>query len=225
MNLLDSNLLISYLNLLLVVLVLVLRTLNTAKRHQEWLFKSFLVGLGLGPLLFIAAGGQSLLSSITWLNGNWSLVELGLFSGLCWSVASTWLMSINLLPNAVVAVNIQWLKVIGFYLLMLASILIGKNFGIDASVVLIAVVGLCSIALAAMQPQFLIRSLISGAVFTLVGLLVAFLATFLSPEIGLSQIPLTQIPIVTPLSTLVALGILALSSPIVSRWWFGQPLR
>ena len=184
MNLLDSNLLIPYLNLFLLIVVVALRTINPAKRHQEWLYKSFVVGLGLGPLLFIASNNQSLLISITWFNVNWSLVELGLFSGLCWAVASTWLMSVNQLPGAALAVNIQWLKVIGVYALVLASVLVGKNFGIDATVVLIAAIGLCSIALAARQPQLLVRSLISGVVFTLLGLLVTYLATYLSLEIG-----------------------------------------
>ena len=225
MNLLDSNLLIPYLNLFLLIVVVALHTINPAKRHREWLYKSFVVGLGLGPLLFIASNNQSLLSSITWLNGNWSLVELGLFSGLCWAVASTWLMSVNQLPGAALAVNIQWLKVIGVYVLVLASVLVGKNFGIDATVVLIAAIGLCSIALAARQPQLLVRSLISGVVFTLLGLLVTYLATYLSLEIGTSSIPFIPVSTIAPLSTLAAFGTLALSSPIVSRWWFGQPLK
>ena len=225
MNLLDSNLLIPYLSLFLLVVALVLRTINPTKRHQEWLYKSFVVGLGLGPLLFIATNNQSLLSSITWLNGSWSLVELGLFSGLCWAVASTWLMSVNQLSNAALAVNIQWLKVAGFYALALASILVGRNFGIDTTIVLIAAIGLCSIALAARQPQLLIRSFISGIAFMLLSLLVAYLATYLDPEIGTSSIPFIQVSTIAPLSTLAAFGTLALSSPIVSRWWFGQPLK
>jgi hypothetical protein len=223
MDIISSNLLLTYVNIFLILILVSMRIINSTKRHQQWLLKSFLLGLGLGPLVIWVTNNSSYLKHITVLSGSFSYLEIAVFSGLAWAIAATWLISIRLLPSAIVAIQVNWIKVLSIYLLIGASLSLNALIGLSQAFLLISTLGIVSIILAATQTKLLAFSAITGLMYTLLGIVVAYLATNLNPSTQLSSVPIIDLPLNLPITALIGLGILALSSQIISRWWFNQP--
>lgn len=225
MDFLSSNLFIAYSSLALLVIVVCLRIFNNTKRHNEWLLKSFSLGLGIGPVIILLTNSSDVISKITLSDGVMSWVELAIFSGLVWTVAATGIISLKRLSTISTSVTINWVKVAVFYITILLTLWIGSVTRMNHSVMLVAVFGLASILLAARQRHLLIYSAITGVLFAVVGIFAFYLATFLKPEIGQYELVPTGIQLAYDPVLLLALGMLALASPIVSHWWFNQPLE
>lgn len=225
MNLLDGNLTIPYLILLLLVLTIGLRALNPTKRHRQWLYRSFILGLPLGPIVAIYAGLRQPWTEITFFNGPLMLIELMLFSGLMWAIAATWLISVKRVPSAALTLNIDWVKVSGYYLIMLGGLWLSNTAGHTMQLGIITTCGLLSIILAARQPRLIMYAALSAVVISALSLVVAYLVSNLDPQVSQHQLPFTSIPLAFSVSSLISLGVLAISAPIVSHWWFGQPLN
>ncbi len=225
MNFLAGNFLLTYVGGVLLLVLVGLQLTHPTKRHRQWLLKSFWLGLGIGPVLVLATHTTSLLDTVTLTNGSWSLLELAVFSGLVWAVAATWLLSLKQLSVVSVAVVINWLKVAGFYLLLGGAIWGGSLTGFSPVLILIGVIGLSCIILAASHPRLLVYSAVSAGLFAIVSLAVSYLATHLSPIVTHTTLPFTGVEVVFPLSVIIGIGVLALAAPIMSQWWFGQPLQ
>ena len=224
MDLLSSHLLLIYINFILAILILGLWMMNRTKRHHQWMRNSLLLGLIIGPVILISLDSLKPIQSFTLLNGNWSLIEVMLFSGLAWSLASTWLISLKRLPAASVEVSIRWPFVAIFYLILLISVWVGNISGSGSIVTLIGAIGLLCIVLSARQSKLLLYSAVSGVLFSLLAIVVSALAAQLHPQIEVSQLPYTMIPLAFTLPHIITFGMLVVSAPIVSHWWFNQEL-
>lgn len=191
------------------------------QRSKQWLISSSMTGALLLPLLALTWPETSL-EQVTLLSGYWSLLEIGIISGLAWGICSAAYTSQSQ-GQIKQPLNMTYPRVALFYALLLVAMIIGAIFNLDSQIPTIALLGLAGLAFSFQDRRLLAVGLATGGIAALMTTLVAFGVPYFSSELVKANI--FGIESLLQLESIVlsfAFGFAALPT---SYWWFKQPIK